>query len=266
LLASERLEDRIEAAWAVGQLDSREDEGALLEFLNSDSERLRLVSIESLRVVGGEATRSLLGEAIPRHTGKTQEALLRLTMERKAAPALRSVRAVAEDPAAALPFRLLALDAIAAMADAEAKPLLLRILAGKNPSDASLRAHAARAWGSIGGPEAMASIKPLAMEKVIPMPMLGPSYDADESRIACIQVLEKLNPDALKGFLNHPALEDCSEKIRIALAEALSVSTGKPYDYRRDVSFRSHFIESLEPEEYPRDLAENIKRPPVFSR
>ena len=40
MLVSDKLDDRVEAAWAVGQLDSKADEGALLGFIPSDSERL----------------------------------------------------------------------------------------------------------------------------------------------------------------------------------------------------------------------------------
>jgi len=265
LLASERLDDCVEAAWAVGRLNSKPDETVLLKFLDSDSERLRLISIESLQRVGGDAARQALEAAIPKHTAKTQEALLRLVAQLQAHPALPAVRTLAADKKDALPSRLLALDAIGALADAEAQSILLKIVTDYDPENGVLREHAARALGAVGGPEAVAPLKKLITEKIIPIPMIGLSYDNDLTRIACIQSLQQLKQtEVVKELLDHAFLNECFETMHRALAESLSALTGTAYDYRRAVSYRPHFIESLDPEEQPPSLAKNLRQPPVF--
>jgi len=267
LLASDRLNDQVEAAWAVGQLDSKTDEPTLLKLLDSNSERLRLINVESLERIGGDATRQALGEAILKHTAKTQEALLQLAARLQARPALPVIRNLAADKKAALNSRLLAIDAIRAMSDGEAKDILMKIITsyGYENSDVLLREHAARALGVVGGPDTVAPLRKLVTDKVLSLPMVGPAYDSDFNRIACIESLQQLKAtDALKTMLNEAFLKEAGESLRRALAESLTTVTGIAHDYQRSVSFHPHFIESLDPEEYPPAVAENLRKPPVF--
>ena len=95
LLASPRVEDRVEAAWAVGELGAREEESKLIGFLDSDSERLRLVAIDSLMKVGGDVTCQAIGSAVLKANGKTFQGLVRLAITQKDRAALTSFRQIA---------------------------------------------------------------------------------------------------------------------------------------------------------------------------
>lgn len=266
LLAAERLDDRVEAAWAAGQLAIKDAEPVLLGFLAGDSERLKLISIDSLKAVGGAVTQAGLGEAILKQPEKIQEALIRLVIHLNARPALKAIRQLAADAKTAPPVRQPALDAVGAMADLEAKPFLLKIITSTDMEGSAFREHAARALGKLGGLEAVAPLKRLASEKVIHT-IDGPAYESETTRAACITALEELHAvDALQSLAAHACLAASSELIRRTLAESLTRSAGKIYDYRRDISFRTHFIESLDAEEHPPDLAENLKKPPIFLR
>ena len=267
LLIAERLNDQVEAAWAVGQLDSKTDEPTLLKVLDSNSERLRLINIESLERIGGDTTRQALGEVILKHTAKTQEDLLRLAAHLQARPALPVIRNLAADKKAPLNSRLLAIDAIRAMSDGEAKDMLMKMITsyGYENSDVLLREHAARALGVVGGPDTVAPLRKLVTDKVLSLPIVGPAYDSEKNRIACIESLQQLKAtDALKTLLNETCLKETGEALRRALAESLTAVTGIAHDYQRSVSFRPHFIENLDPEEYPPAVAENLRKPPVF--
>lgn len=267
LLASEKLDDRVEAAWAVGQLDSKADEGALVDFLASDSERLRLIAIESLQTMGGDTARAALGSHIEKQKGKTLEALLRLAAKIEARPALPTLRSLAGNSKAPLPARALALDAIHAMADAESKPLLLKLVQDYDISATLVREHSAMALGLLGGPEAIPPLKKLVSEKVLNMPMIGPVYDGEGARVASILALEQLKAgDVLKSFPEAAFMSEAGETMRRVTAEVLTRVTGTAYDYRRAVTARSYFIQSLGEVEYPADLSANLKKPPVFPK
>jgi HEAT repeat protein len=266
LVAGGWLDGQIEAVRAIGQLESKADEPLLLPLLNATSERLRLTTVDSLWRMGGDATRQVLGETISKHTGRTQERLLELAAQIKALPALPVIRKLAGDKKQPQQVQVLALDALKALVDQEAKPLLLKIIMDYDYMYGFGRQHAAQALGVLGATEAIPHLQRLVTEKAIPVPMMGPSYDMDPTRIASVNALQQLNAvNELRGMVSAPFLKEASEDLRRALAAALTKATGTTYDYQRSVITPSYFVESLTPIEYPPDLAENLKKPPLFT-
>jgi HEAT repeat protein len=269
LLSSGNLNDQIEAAWAVGQLNSKTDEAALLTFVDSESERLRLISLESLQVIGGDATRNELGAKILKHSKLTQEALMRLAAILQARPALSAIRQVVVDKDAGLLSRLLGLDVIREMADVEAKTILLQLVKDYSPMPqaAKLREYSALALGIVGDPSSLDPLKRLVTDRIINVPMVGSCYDSESTRIAGVKAIENLKGiDTLKSFLSLPFIgePDATEKLRLTLAESLTRVTGTKYDYRRNVGHRSYFVESLKPEEYSPEASSHLQKPPVY--
>ncbi|MCC7518399.1 MAG: HEAT repeat domain-containing protein [Verrucomicrobiae bacterium] len=265
LFASTNTDLRVEAAWASGQLRDAAAEAPLLECLASPSERLRLLAISALAAVGSEATRAALPAALDRSEGKMREELIRLAMSLKAGSALPNLRAIAGDKTLPQPARALALDALGALVDAAAKDVVLANLRNFAFDTALLREHAASACAALGLAEALPTLRKLACDKPINIPMVGPSYDSDATRIACVAAMARLGgAAAIQPVVAHACLEESSEDVRKAVADAMTSATGIPYAWRRSVSFRPSFLLSLAPEELPPDLAANQKMPPVF--
>lgn len=265
LFASTNTDLRVEAAWAAGQLRDAPSERPLLECLASPSERLRLVAISSLAGLGGEVARAALPAALDRSDGRTREELIRLAVSLRALPALPNLRALAGDKAAPPPARALALDALAALGDTAAKDVVLAVLRNFSLDSASLREHAATACAALGFPEALPVLRRIVCDKIVNIPMVGPSYDSDSTRVAALAALARLGGvEALKPVAAHPCLEEAGEDLRKAAADTMTTLTGTPYGWRRAVSCRTWFIQSLAPEEMPPDLAANQKMPPVF--
>lgn len=267
LFASTNADLRVEAAWVAGQLRDALSEVPLLECLTSPSERLRLLTVSALAVLGGDATRAALPAALERSDGKTREELVRLATTLKALPALPNLRTLAGDKAVPQPARALALDALGALGDAPAKDVVLAVLRNFSPDISVLREHAAGACAALGFPEALPVLRRIACDKIVNMPMIGPSYDNDATRIAAVAAITRIGGlGAMKPVAAHACLEEASEDLRKTVADAMTTLTGTPYGWRRAVYYRSWFIQSLAPEEMPPDLAANQKMPPVFAR
>lgn len=265
LLSSTNTDLRVEAAWAAERLRDAASEPGLLECLASPSERLRLHAISALAAVGGDPSRAALPAALERAEGRTRDEMIRLATTLKALPALPKLRALAADKSVPQPTRALALDTLGALADAAARDVVLANLRNFSPDTSLLREHAATASAALGLAEALPTLRKLACDKAINIPMVGPSFDGDPTRIACVAALAKLGgADALRAVATHACLEESGEDLRKAVAEAMTAATGTPHAWRKMVAFRSCFLEALTPEEMPPDLAENQKMPPVF--
>ncbi len=266
LFASTNVDLRVEAAWATGQLRDISSESLLLECLASPSERLRLLTVSALVGLGGDITRTALPAALDRSEGKTREELIRLATTLKALPALPNLRTLAGDKAMLQPARALALDALGALGDAAAKDVVLAVLRNFSPDTGVLREHAAGACAALGFPEALPVLRKIACDKIVNIPMVGPSYDSDATRLAAIAAIARLGgAEAMKPVAAHACLEEASENLRKAVADTMTTLTGTPHGWRRAISWRSWFIQSLAPEEMPADLAANQKMPPVFA-
>lgn len=265
LFASTNTDLRVEAAWAAGELRDAPSEPPLIECLSSPSERLRLLAVSALARVGGDATRAALPMALERAEDATREALIPLAVGLKASAALPNLRAIAQNSAMPILLRASALDALGALADPAAKEVVLANLRNFSPATALLRERAAAASAILGLTEALPILRRLACDKAIAIPMLGPAFDVDATRIACVNALARLGgAAAIQAIASHACLEESSEEVRKAVAEAMTSVTGIPYAWRRSVGFRSWFLRSLAPEEMPPDLAANLKMPPVF--
>ncbi|MDD2710408.1 MAG: hypothetical protein PHV34_20705 [Verrucomicrobiae bacterium] len=265
LLGSGKLDEQVEAAWAVGQLGSKADEGAMAGFLNSSSTRLQLIVADGLWRMGGDAARQALGEAIVKANGPIQERYLELAGHLKASAALPAIRQLVADKKTPEKPVLAGLDALASMADAESKPILLKIVTDYRVEFSNRRKLAAKALGKIGAKEAVAPLYKLVTQMVIPVPMAGLCYEEDKTRAVCVEALGELGAgEELKKMLNEAFLVQASEPLLQALAESLSKSTGIPHDYRRTVTARTYFVDSMKPMTFPPELAENQKQQPVF--
>ncbi len=266
LLGSEKTPLRIEAAYALGKLDSKSDESAMVALMGIEPERLRLAVIESLGAIGGDTTRAAIASALSSSTGKTQEALLRLASRIQARVALPKLRDLVTHSKTPMAARLLAVDALMAMMDLESKPILLKIINDyRSDPGSKLREQAARALGHMGAIEAIPSLKKLLIEMVIPIEGSSKTYDEIPTRLASLLALEQLKAfNEITLLPEHPATRDFPLVLRAELASSLTRITGKPYDYRRDILIPSHFMESLTPMEYPSDIAAMMARPSVF--
>lgn len=264
LFASTNADLQVEAAWAAAELRDAASEPSLIACLGASFERLRLLAVAALARVGGDATRAALPAALERAEGATREELIRLTIGLKATSALPQLCALAVNPGMPQTARALSLEALGALADPSARDAVLTNLRNPSPATALLRERAAAASAALGLTEALPALRRFACEKAINIPMVGPSYDADATRIACARAIARLGgAPAIQAVAGHACLEESSEEVRKAVAEAMTSATGVPYAWRQSVSFRSWFLLSLAPEEMPPDLAANQKMPPV---
>lgn len=256
---------RVEAAFALGKLNSKTDESHLITLLQDHHERLRATAAEALEIVGGEATRNALPAILANSDTSTRIVLLQLASKIRALPALSIAQQWAANIHLPLTLRLPSIDLLAAIPAPSSIPVLIEILKNVKCLTYAQREHAARALGILGATSSLPDLKHQLLDRVIPNPGAPPDFDLPDVRIACLRSIEQLQDvHFIQSLPSNPSILECPVELRQELAATLSRLTGKSYDYRRDVLLQTPFILSLLPDEYPSEETSMMQKPPVF--